>query len=194
MYDLLHQKLSSVIAISEEEFQQFCISFKPKKLRKKQYLLQSGDVNRYQAFVVKGLLRSYTVDEKDNEHILQFASEGWWIADLSSYLTSEPSILNIDALEDSELLLLDKNAWEASMKSIPVLEHYFRIILQNHLVSTQKRLLQSLSETAEEKYTRFLKTYPECLQRMPQHMIASYLGITRETLSRVRKGLAAKGN
>lgn len=192
MFDLLHQKLNSVIAISEEEFQQFCTSFKPKKLRKKQYLLQSGDVNRYQAFVVKGLLRSYTVDEKDNEHILQFASEGWWIADLSSYLTSEPSILNIDALEDAELLLLDKNAWEASMKSIPVLEHYFRIILQNHLVATQKRLLQSLSETAEEKYTRFLKTYPECLQRMPQHMIASYLGITRETLSRVRKGLAAK--
>lgn len=192
MFDLLHQKLNSVIAISEEEFRQFCTSFKPKKLRKKQYLLQSGDVNRYQAFVVKGLLRSYTVDEKDNEHILQFASEGWWIADLSSYLTSEPSILNIDALEDSELLLLDKNSWEASMKSIPVLEHYFRIILQNHLVSTQKRLLQSLSETAEEKYTRFLKTYPECLQRMPQHMIASYLGITRETLSRVRKGLAAK--
>lgn len=192
MFDLLHQKLSSVIAISEEEFQQFCTSFKPKKIRKKQYLLQSGDVNRYQAFVVKGLLRSYTVDEKDNEHILQFASEGWWIADLSSYLTSEPSILNIDALEDAELLLLDKNAWEASMKSIPVLEHYFRIILQNHLVATQKRLLQSLSETAEEKYTRFLKTYPECLQRMPQHMIASYLGITRETLSRVRKGLAAK--
>jgi CRP-like cAMP-binding protein len=194
MFDLLHRKLSSVIAINEEEFQQFCTSFKPKKLRKKQYLLQSGDVNRYQAFVVKGLLRSYTVDEKDNEHILQFASEGWWVADLSSYLTSEPSILNIDALEDSELLLLDKNAWEVSMKSIPALEHYFRIILQNHLVATQKRLLQSLSETAEEKYTRFLKTYPECLQRMPQHMIASYLGITRETLSRVRKGLAAKGN
>lgn len=192
MFNLLQQKISSVITISEEEFQQFCTSFKPKKLRKKQYLLQSGDVNRYQAFVVKGLLRSYTVDEKDNEHILQFASEGWWIADLSSYLTSEPSILNIDALEDSELLLLDKNAWEASMKSIPVLEHYFRIILQNHLIATQKRLLQSLSETAEEKYTRFLKTYPECLQRMPQHMIASYLGITRETLSRVRKGLAAK--
>jgi CRP-like cAMP-binding protein len=194
MFNLLHEKICSVITISEEEFQQFCTSFKPKKLRKKQYLLQSGDVNRYQAFVVKGLLRSYTVDEKDNEHILQFASEGWWIADLSSYLTSEPSILNIDTMEDSELLLLDKNAWEASMKSFPVLEHYFRIILQNHLVATQKRLLQSLSETAEEKYTRFLKTYPECLQRMPQHMIASYLGITRETLSRVRKGLTAKGN
>lgn len=194
MFDLLHQKINSVISISEEEFRQFCTLFKPKKLRKKQYLLQSGDVNRYQAFVVKGLLRSYTVDEKDNEHILQFASEGWWIADLSSYLTNEPSILNIDAMEDAELLLLDKNTWELSMKSNPGLEHYFRIILQNHLVSTQKRLLQSLSETAEEKYTRFLKTYPECLQRMPQHMIASYLGITRETLSRVRKGLAAKGN
>ncbi|MGZ5253909.1 MAG: Crp/Fnr family transcriptional regulator, partial [Flavitalea sp.] len=176
MFDHLHQKISAVIPIGEEDFKQFCTLFKPKKIRKKQYLLQSGDVNRYQAFVVKGLLRSYTVDEKDNEHILQFASEGWWIADLSSYLTSDPSIMNIDAMEDSELLLLDRASWEASMKSIPLLEHYFRIILQNHLVATQKRLLQSLSETAEEKYTRFLKTYPECLQRMPQHMIASYLG------------------
>jgi CRP-like cAMP-binding protein len=139
--------------------------------------------------VEKGLLRSYTVDDKGSEHILQFASEGWWVADLSSYLSEEPSFLNIEALEDAELLMISKADWEAAMKKIPALEHYFRIILQNHLIATQKRLLQSLAETAEEKYNRFLKTYPECVQRMPQHMIASYLGVTRETLSRVRKQL-----
>jgi CRP-like cAMP-binding protein len=187
MFELLHKKLSAVITINDEDFNQLKTSFIPKKLRKRQYLLQEGDTCKYQAFVEKGLLRSYTVDEKGSEHILQFASEGWWVADLSSYLSEEPSFLNIEALEDAELLLINKTDWEASMKKIPGLEHYFRIILQNHLIATQKRLLQSLAETAEEKYNRFLKTYPECVQRMPQHMIASYLGVTRETLSRVRK-------
>lgn len=187
MFELLHQKLNAVITINDEDFNQLKTSFIPKKLRKRQYLLQEGDTCKYQAFVEKGLLRSYTIDEKGSEHILQFASEGWWVADLSSYLSEEPSFLNIEALEDAELLLINKTDWEASMKKIPGLEHYFRIILQNHLIATQKRLLQSLAETAEEKYNRFLKTYPECVQRMPQHMIASYLGVTRETLSRVRK-------
>lgn len=187
MFELLHKKLSAVIDIGLEDFDKLKTSFIPKKLRKRQYLLQEGDICKYQAFVEKGLLRSYTVDEKGSEHILQFASEGWWVADLSSYLSEEPSFLNIEAVEDAELLLISKAEWEAAMKKTPALEHYFRIILQNHLIATQKRLLQSLAETAEEKYNRFLRTYPECVQRMPQHMIASYLGVTRETLSRVRK-------
>ncbi len=190
MFELLYKKITAVIPINEQEFDYFKTLFVPKKLRKRQYFLQEGDICRYQAFVEKGLLRSYTVNEKGSEHILQFASEGWWMADLSSYLTNEPSFLNIDALEDAQLLLISKSSWEEAMKKIPSLEHYFRIIIQNHLVATQKRLLQSLAETAEEKYNRYVETYPECLQRMPQHMIASYLGITRETLSRVRKHLA----
>jgi CRP-like cAMP-binding protein len=192
MFDLLHKKITSIVPLSEEDFDIFKTLFVPKKLRKKQYFLQEGDVANYQAFVVKGLLRSYTVDEKGNEHILQFASEGWWSADLSSYLTGEPSSLNIDALEDVELLLITKASWEKGMQQIPALEHYFRIIIQNHLVATQKRLLQSLAETAEAKYLRFLHTYPDCVQRLPQHQIASYLGVTRETLSRVRKQLATR--
>lgn len=187
MPELLYKKISAVISLSEEEFNYFRNLFISKKLRKRQYLLQEGDINKYQAFVEKGILRSYTVDDKGSEHILQFASEGWWIADLSSYLTNEPSFLNMDALEDAEVLLLSKPAWEEAMEKVPALEHYFRIIIQNNLVATQKRLLQSLAETAEEKYNRFRKTYPDCIQRVPQHMIASYLGVTRETLSRVRK-------
>ena len=190
MSELLYQKLQKITALTEEEFEQCRPLFVAKKLRKRQYFLQEGDICRYQAFVEKGIMRSYTVDEKGNEHILQFASEGWWMADLSSYLTDEPSFLNIDALEDCELLIITRPSWEKAMQVVPKLEHYFRTILQNHLVATQKRLLQSLSETAEQKYIRFLNTYAECAQRVPQHMIASYLGITRETLSRLRKQMA----
>ena len=192
MSELLWNKVHELAAVTEEEFDYFKTLFVSRKLRKRQYLLQEGDVCRYQAFVEKGILRSYTIDDKGNEHILQFATEGWWMADLSSFLTNEPSVFNMEALEDVELLLIDKPAWELSMQKFPKLEHYFRILIQNHLIATQKRLMQSLSETAEEKYLRFAKTYPSCVQRVPQHMIASYLGVTRETLSRMRKQLAVR--
>jgi len=189
MFDLLYKKVTGIVGITEDEFMYFKSLFVRKKLRKRYYLLQQGDVCKYQAFVEKGLLRSYTVDNKNNEHVLQFASEGWWMADLSSYLNEEPTFLNMDAIEDAELLLIDKSSWETAMQKIPKLEHYFRIIIQNHLVATQRRLLQSFSESAEEKYVRFLQTFPDCQERVPLHMIASYLGIKRETLSRLRKQL-----
>ena len=190
MFELLNKKINELVPITDEEFNYLKTLLILKRLRKRQDLLQEGDICRYQAFVVKGMLRSFTVDEKGNEHILQFASEGWWIADLSSFLTGEPSRFNIETLEDAELLLFDKPSWNQSMQEIPALEHFFRILIQNHLIATQKRLMQSLTETAEEKYLKFEQTYPDCVQRVPQHMIASYLGISRETLSRLRKQLA----
>ena len=192
MFELLYRKINAIISITEEEFSYCKTLFLPKKLRRRHYLLQQGDVCKYQAFVEKGILRSYTVDEKGSEHILQFASEGWWMADLSSYLNDETSFLNMEAIEDAELLLISKPSWEIAMQKIPKLERYFRIITQNHLVATQKRLLQSFSETAEEKYVRFLRTFPDCEQRVPLQMIASYLGIKRETLSRLRKNSGPK--
>jgi CRP-like cAMP-binding protein len=192
MTQLLHEKINEIVPLTGEEFARVKAFFISRKLRKRQYLLQEGDVCRYQAFVEKGILRSFTVDEKGGEHILQFASEGWWMADLSSFLTEEPSIFNMEALEEVELVLIDKSSWNQAMEAIPKLEHYFRILLQNHLVATQKRLMQSLAEPAEERYKRFSKTYPSCVQRVPQHMIASYLGITRETLSRLRKQMAVQ--
>ena len=192
MFDLLHKKIQEKISLSEDEFNYCKTLFLPKKLRKRQYFLQEGDVCKYQAFVEKGILRSYTIDDKGSEHILQFASEGWWMADLSSFLTGEPSVFNMDALEDAELLLITQPSWELLLQKIPKLEHYFRILIQNHLITTQKRLLQSLSEQAEERYIRFTKTYSDCVRRVPQHMIASYLGISRETLSRIRKQLVVR--
>jgi len=192
MFELLHAKLNSIISITDEEFD-YCKSlFTSKELKKKQFLLQEGDLSKYQAFVESGMMRTYTVDEKGTEHIMQFSPEGWWVADLSSYITGEPSRFNIDALEDSELLLLTKSLWDQLMTKIPKFEHYFRIIIQNHLIATQQRLMQSISETAEEKYIKFIEMYPQCLQRVPQHMIASYLGITKETLSRLRKNIAIR--
>ena len=192
MFELLLKSVEERISISKEEFD-FCKTlFIPKKLRKKQYLLQEGDICRYTAFVEKGMLRTFTVDEKGNEPILQFSMEGWWIADLYSFLTDEPSQYNIEAMEECELLLITKENWDILLKKVPAFEHYFRILIQNNLIATQRRLMSSLSETAEEKYTKLINNFPGCVQRVPQHMIASYLGITPETLSRVRSQMAAR--
>lgn len=192
MFNQLFSTINAIAPISKKEFEYFTTLFTPKKLRKRQYLLQEGDICKYQAFVEEGIVRSYTIDEKGEEHVLQFASEGWWIADLSSFLTGEPSFLNIDALENAEMLLISKPNWEQGMKEVPALERYFRIIIQNHLIATQKRLLQSLMETAEEKYNRFLQAYPACAQRLSQRQIAAYLGVSRETLSRIRHHATGK--
>lgn len=192
MFELLYNTISNTIEIEEEDFLSFTKFFVPKKIPRRQLFLKEGEICFHQAFVNKGILRSYTTDNNGNDFILQFSPERWWIADLSSYLKHEPSFLNIEALEDSELLLLSRPSWEQAMKEIPVLERYYRLIIQNHLIATQKRLIHSLSETAEEKYLRFLEIFPDCVQRVPQHMIASYLGVARETLSRVRAQLAAK--
>jgi|SRR5690606_11876556 len=192
MYELLHQKISEIISVSDDEFEYCKTLFQPKKLRKKQFLLHEGEECRYTAFVEKGILRSYTIDEKGSEHILQFAMEGGWIADLYSFLTNEPSTYNIEALEGCELLLITKPSWDLLFEKIPAFEKYFRIILQNNLIATQKRLMGSLSETAEEKYEKLVASYPGHLQKLPQHMIASYLGITRETLSRIRRNISMR--
>ncbi|MDB5232159.1 MAG: Crp/Fnr family transcriptional regulator [Chitinophagaceae bacterium] len=193
MYELLFSNFDNKINLSEEEKQLSSSFFQPKKLRKKQYFLQEGDVCKYVAFVEKGILYSYTIDEKGLQHIIQFAFEGWWIADQFSFLTGEPSIYHIEALEDCELLLLSKQAEEEMLQKIPKLERYFRLLLQNNLIATQRRLISSLSHTAEEKYQQLLTSCSTIPERVPQHMMASYLGITPETLSRIRRKITDTG-
>jgi CRP-like cAMP-binding protein len=192
MYDVFFKKLAEKISLTDEEVALFKTYLTPKKLRKKQYLLQEGDVCKASAFVEKGALRSYTVDEKGSEHIMQFALEGWWISDMYSMLTGEPATQNIDAIEDSELVLISKQAQEELMIRIPKFEHFMRLLLQNAYIAAQRRFNQMSSLTTEERYTRLVNTYPDIVQRIPQHMIASYLGLTPETLSRARKQMSRK--
>lgn len=191
MFEFLHQKVTETISISDEEFEFAKTLFVPKKLRKKRFLMGEGDICKYTVFVEKGLLRSFTVDEKGAEHILQFSMEGWWSADLYSFLTGEPSPFYVEAIEDSELLMITKPSWELLLDEVPAFERYFRILIQNNLIATQRRLLGAFSETAEEKYNKLIETCPSIIQRVPQHMIASYIGITRETLSRIRSQIAS---
>lgn len=192
MFALLQQKIRDKVNLTAAEWAWCKTLFRQEHISKKSHLLQEGDVCRYQVFVTKGILRSYTVDSKGYEHILQFAPEGWWMADLDSFFNGTPSIFYMEALEDADLLLLSKPSWEQLLQTLPQLEHYFRILMQNNLIATQRRLLGSLSEPALTKYHTFLATYPDCVQRVPQHMIAAYLGITKETLSRLRRQMAGK--
>ena len=193
MYERLFQNLDQKIQLTDSEKELAKTFFLPKKLRKRQYLLQEGDASKYVAFVEKGMLRSYTVDDKGVEHIIQFAFEGWWIGDQYSFLTGEPSKYNIDALEDCELLLLSRSAEEQLLERLPKTERYFRILLQNSLIATQRRLIGSLSQPAEKRYTELVQSCPSIPQRVPQHMMASFLGITPETLSRIRRKVASGG-
>jgi CRP-like cAMP-binding protein len=192
MFEVLFNNIRQKIKITDKE-EEICRSlFIPKKLRKRQYLLQQGDVSKYTAFVEKGLLRAYTIDDKGSELILQFAPEDWWIGDMYSSVTGEPSESNIDALEDSELLLLTNEAREELLRQAPIFERFFRLLLQNSFIALQRRLKENIIQTAEEKYRNFISLYPNIAQRVPQHNIASYLGITPESLSRIRKQMTER--
>lgn len=192
MYELFFQKLNEKVNFSDEEVNSIKTYLTPKKLRKKQYLLQEGDVCKFIAFVEKGVLRAYTIGEKGSEHIIQFALEGWLISDLYSFLMSVPATYNIDALEDSELVLISKQAHDELLKKLPKYETYIRLQLTGAYFSMQKRLTSILSLSLEERYTNLTAIYPDIIQRVPQHMIASYMGLTPETLSRVRKKMTGK--
>jgi len=163
-----------------------------KKMRKRQYLLQEGDLWLKNAFVSKGIFRSYRVDDRGHEHIFQFSPENWWTGDPGSYFTEAPAKLNIDALEDSEVVLITKQDYQRILKTIPALGDFAKTLLERSFVASQDRIHCLISSTAEEKYQEFIKTYPNIINRVPQHMIASYLGISAETLSRVRNTMVKK--
>jgi CRP-like cAMP-binding protein len=193
MVDLLFQDIALTITLTEVERQLLKSVLIPKSVRKRQYLLRAGEDCQHAIFVANGCLRSYTIDPKGVKHISQFAIEGWAIYDIYSFLTGEPATHNIDALEDSELYLMDRAGKEELLDQIPGMEKVFRLSLEKNYIANQRRINAMLSSSTEEKYLSFATTYPQIVQRVPQHMIASYLGVSAAALRRMRKQLARKG-
>jgi CRP-like cAMP-binding protein len=192
MYEVFQRYLNSKIQLTEAEAASIRDCAIVKKIRKRQYLLQEGDVWKYDAFVTSGCVRTFSVDENGNDHIMGFAIENWWTGDRESLLSGQPSRFNIDAVEDSELVLFTHANFEKLCSEIPALNNMVNQILQRSFVASQNRIQAALSYTAEQKYLNFVEKYSDFATRIPQHMIASYLGITPETLSRIRKQASRK--
>lgn len=192
MYILLLKHINKFVDLKEEEIHTINSSFKLRKLKKRQFLAIEGEVNRFKSFVVKGCLKVYNIDEKGEEHIVQFAEENWWIGDIYSFLTETPSIYNVEVLEDCEVLQIDKLSLDNLFVNVPKLERYFRILTENAYIASTRRILSAMSLTAEERYHDFIKKYPSLEQRIPQYLVASYLGITPEFLSKIRRKFAHK--
>jgi len=173
--------------LSENDKHLLMTHFKPRKLRKRHYFLQEGDICKYIGFIVKGSARTFTVDEKGHEHILKLSLENWWLADFESFYLLTPSRFNIEALEDLEVLQTTNAQIEEFLKHIPAFSTMANAINQNYTIANQKRIQATMSYSAEERYEDLVKNYPHFLQRFPQNIIASYLGISPETLSRIKK-------
>jgi CRP-like cAMP-binding protein len=189
MVDLLFQDIALTITLTEVERQLLRSVLIPKSVRKKQCVLRAGEDCQHAIFVANGCLRSYTIDQKGVKHISQFAIEGWAISDTYSFLTGEPATHYIDALEDSELYLMDRAGKEELLDQIPGMEKVFRLALEKNYIASQRMANARLSSSPQERYLSFASAYPQIVQRVPQHMIASYLGLSAATLSRMRKQL-----
>lgn len=179
--------ISERVAISETEKELIAESYSILEVKKKKFLSQEGQKCLLEGFVVKGSFRIFHNDSKGLEHVLYFAFENWWVGDMAAYLTGEPSTINIQAMEDSVLLVIDPIKKEELFQKVPALERLFRIIVQKHLVVLQKRFLLTVSEHAIERYKELIERHPGIEQLVPQHQIASYLGILPESLSRMKK-------
>lgn len=190
MYGLLQENIANHVALSDSEISAFCNLFKQTPARKKSFLLREGEVCRFEGFVVKGLFRVYHIDKGGFEQILYFASEGWWVTDIDSFTNENPSRLFIEALEDCEVLLISKKDKEFAYENLPKIEKLFRIMTQKTHVSLQRRMIDNLSKTGEERYIDFSAQYPYLIQRLSNIQIAAYLGITNVFLSNIRKKIS----
>jgi len=186
MFQNINNYAARSVNLTTEETALFNEILEYHKVPKKTRLLAAGDICNFEAYVNKGCIREYIVDENGVEVTLQFAIEDWWVSDLASFQDQSPCIMYIETLEDCELLILTRDSKERLLTEVPKLERMFRLMLQRHLTVVQKRLFKTISTTAMEKYLEFINRYPSIPQRVPQHYIASYLGISPEFLSKLR--------
>ena len=184
LYDYINKH--SYFLISDTDLEVIISHFAYKKIRRKQYFLQEGEVCTYLAFVIKGAMRQYFTDDKGIEHYMHLYIENGWVGDRESWVMCTPSIYNIDASEDSEIMLITRANILKLMQLFPVFAEMVRRIDEETTIATQKRIVSTISFNADRRYHAFANEYPHLLQRFPQRIIASYIGITKETLSRVR--------
>lgn len=180
------------LALEEEEKKELMERTQERSIKRRQFVLQEGDVCRHYNFVAKGCLKMYSVDEKGTEHNLQFAAENEWMTDLGSLFSEEPSKLYIEAVERSLIVRIEKENLKFLFVNYPKFDRNFRVMTENKYVELQSRLLQNISSSAQERYLQFLAKYPHLSNRLPNTQIASYLGITPEFLSKIRKDLARR--
>jgi len=188
-HDILFKHLQQKVRLSPSEKEIIKTFFISRTLKKRKLLLQEGYVCQYLSFVANGLLKTYNIDEKGKEHINQFTPEGWWTSDMHSFFHGVPSVYTIDALEDSELLMITAEDFEKLTLQVPIMDRYFRILFQNSLIVKERRLVQAHTLTAEEKYRELVANNPGLVNRVPQNLLASYLGLTAATVSRLKKNL-----
>ncbi|MBO9729841.1 MAG: Crp/Fnr family transcriptional regulator [Chitinophaga sp.] len=180
------------ISLTPAEQELFHSMLKFKRVRKRTFLLQEGDICDFEAYIIKGCIRTYYLSNDGTETILSFAIENWWVSDPFSFTEQQPSNMFIESLEDCELLIIDHKSKAMLYEKIPKFEALFRLLIQRSLFSLQKRFHSLLSQSAEQRYLAFIEKYPQVVQRVPQHQIARYLGVSPEFLSKVRSTLQKK--
>jgi CRP-like cAMP-binding protein len=189
-YQLILTNIGKHINLTYEEAEYFKTLLTFRIVRRKQFIMQEGEVFSSTCFVNSGCLRAYTIDKNGTEHIIQFATPGWWIGDMYSGITGKPGILYIDAIDDSEIILLTREHRENLFEKVPKFERFFRLLLENSMASNQQRLLDNLSLSAEERFEKFCTKYPDLVGCLPQKYIASYIGVTPEFFSKMRSRMS----
>lgn len=185
MEEILRRQIQKIVPLTDEEFEFVISHFSSRFYKKHQYVVQAGDPAPNDHFVVQGLLRSFYIDDAGKTHILQFAMEDWWISDPDAYHNKLNATLNIDCLEDTQVYYISIDNREKLCIELNKMEYFFRKKTTSGYIALQKRILSLMSQNAEARYSQFIKLYPTLIQRLPKSLIASYLGVSRETLSRL---------
>jgi CRP/FNR family cyclic AMP-dependent transcriptional regulator len=193
MFEAINSYISKCVPVAKEELDYLDELLEYKKVPKKTVLLHEGEVCNFEAYIIKGCIRTYYIDEKGIEVTLQFAVEDWWVSDIASFHDHKPGNMFIETLEDCELLTLNPQTKEMLLAKLPKLERVFRLMVQRNLSALQSRLFKTIATSGTDKYLDFINRYPTIPQRVAQHYIASYLGISPEFLSKIRTRLAKKG-
>ena len=184
--------INRVVQLDQQEEQTLLKLLSFRKLLKGQFFLQQGDICKFSGFVIKGCTKTFYVDDEGQEHVVMFSIEDWWTSDMGSFISQKPADFNVQCLENTELIYFSFEDQEQMLREIPKLERFFRIIIERAFVASQKRVVRNMSMSAKDRYLHFRHVYPKIEQRIPQYLIASYLGITKEFLSKIKSQLISE--